>query len=119
MAVYRIVAGVLYLSNVAFEAGADGNALVTNEEVLTPCCALLKADPDILETTLTFRNMATARATAFLLLCLSLRVHGAGGLFSLPLEFRSLTKHRCDRRVDAQSWSFRCCRRRLSSLRKV
>eukprot|EP01051_Picozoa_sp_SAG22_P016577 SAG22_NODE_2367_length_2653_cov_1.469460_1_plen_513_part_00 len=59
MAVYRIVAGVLYLSNVKFEEGADGNAVCANEEVLRPCCDLFRTDADILETTLTFRNMAT------------------------------------------------------------
>ena len=59
MQIYRVVAGVLYLGNVAFEEGADGNSAVENDEVLDPIGELLQAEAEILETTLTMRNMTT------------------------------------------------------------
>ena len=38
----------------------DGNSAVENDEVLDPIGELFQAEPEILETTLTMRNMTTA-----------------------------------------------------------
>jgi myosin heavy subunit len=59
MAIYRVVSGILYLGNVVFEEGADGKSAIQNDEVLDPIGELFQAEPEILETTLTMRNMTT------------------------------------------------------------
>jgi|EP01047_Picozoa_sp_COSAG01_P024702 myosin heavy subunit len=60
VALYRVVVGVLYLGNVEFEAGEDGNASVSNDETLDPIGELFQTEAEILETTLTMRTMASA-----------------------------------------------------------
>eukprot|EP00329_Picozoa_sp_Boothbay-MS584-11_P007461 67795_6 len=57
MSVLKIVAGILHLGNVEFEADDEGNSSVTNDEVLEDVGQLFSNDPELLETTLTFRNM--------------------------------------------------------------
>ena len=57
MSVLNIVAGILHLGNVEFEADDEGNSGVANDEVLEDVGQLFSNDPELLETTLTFRNM--------------------------------------------------------------
>ena len=55
--IYNIIAGILHLGNIEFEADDEGNSSVANDEALETVGELLQADAELLETTLTFRNM--------------------------------------------------------------
>ena len=55
--IYNIIAGILHIGNVEFDADDEGNSSVSNDEALENAGELLKADAELLETTLTFRNM--------------------------------------------------------------
>ena len=53
--ILRTITGICYLGNIQFEG--DDESSVANDEVLEDCGALFSNDPELLETTLTFRNM--------------------------------------------------------------
>ena len=56
--IFSIVAGVAYLGNVEFEADDDESpSEVSDDAVLEHVCANFQCDADLLETTLTYRNM--------------------------------------------------------------
>eukprot|EP01047_Picozoa_sp_COSAG01_P016406 COSAG01_NODE_840_length_13184_cov_18.465724_5_plen_1561_part_00 len=57
MSLFKIVAAILHLGNIEFEEDDEGNSGVSNDEVLENVGELLCADAELLETTLTFRNM--------------------------------------------------------------
>ena len=55
--VYNIIAAILHLGNIEFDADDEGNSAVANDEALEVAGELFQADAELLETTLTFRNM--------------------------------------------------------------
>eukprot|EP01051_Picozoa_sp_SAG22_P004846 SAG22_NODE_272_length_13192_cov_311.812495_4_plen_449_part_00 len=57
LSVLKIISGILHVGNVEFEADDEGNASVVNDEELEDVGVLFSNDPELLETTLTFRNM--------------------------------------------------------------
>ena len=55
--IYCLISGILHIGNITFEPDDDGNSAVVNDEELEEVGALFQADAELLETTLTFRNM--------------------------------------------------------------